>query len=150
MRRFFHHQMRTLNSASLNFHQMMCAKTQSLRAHWDKILSECVFNEHPKLIQKGFQEKLKQSKEKIIGNQDSADCFNRALKFERIFQFLLPQGYLYRGGSKIWKDSDRNIVVIFQSNILRIVGFYVRHSAIDILEQKSPQNPSVHVQEPSN
>ena len=26
------------------------------------------FNEHPKLIQKGFQEKLKQTKEKIIGN----------------------------------------------------------------------------------
>ena len=65
----------------------------------------------------------------MIGNQDSADCFNRALKFERIFQFLLPQGYLYRGGSKIWKDSIRNIVVIFQTNILRIVGIYVRHSA---------------------
>ena len=29
----------------------------------------------------------------------------------------------------MWKDSDRNIVVIFQTNILRIVGFYVRHSA---------------------
>ena len=29
----------------------------------------------------------------------------------------------------MWKDSIRNIVVIFQSNILRIVGFYVRHSA---------------------
>ena len=26
------------------------------------------FNEHPKLIQKGFQEKVKQTKEKIIGN----------------------------------------------------------------------------------
>jgi hypothetical protein len=43
--------------------------------------------------------------------------------------FLLPKGYLYRGGSKIWKDSVKNIVVIFQTNILRIVGFYVRHSA---------------------
>ena len=30
----------------------------------------------------------------------------------------------------MWKDSIRNIVVIFQPNILRIVGFYVRHSAI--------------------
>ena len=29
----------------------------------------------------------------------------------------------------MWKDSVRNIVVIFQTNILRIVGFYVRHSA---------------------
>ena len=29
----------------------------------------------------------------------------------------------------MWKDSNRNIVVIFQPNILRIVGFYVRHSA---------------------
>ena len=31
----------------------------------------------------------------------------------------------------MWKDSIRNIVVIFQPNILRIVGFYVRHSAIN-------------------
>ena len=31
----------------------------------------------------------------------------------------------------MWKDSIRNIVVIFQPNILRIVGFYVRHSATD-------------------
>ena len=29
----------------------------------------------------------------------------------------------------MWKDSIRNIVVIFQPNILIIVGFYVRHSA---------------------
>ena len=29
----------------------------------------------------------------------------------------------------MWKESNRNIVVIFQPNILRIVGFYVRHSA---------------------
>ena len=29
----------------------------------------------------------------------------------------------------MWKDSIRNIVVIFQTNILRTVGFYVRHSA---------------------
>ena len=29
----------------------------------------------------------------------------------------------------MWKDSIRNIVVILQPNILRIVGFYVRHSA---------------------
>jgi hypothetical protein len=29
----------------------------------------------------------------------------------------------------MWKDSIKNIVVIFQPNILRIVGFYVRHSA---------------------
>ena len=32
----------------------------------------------------------------------------------------------------MWKDSIRNIVVIFQPNILRIVGFYVRHSAIHL------------------
>ena len=31
----------------------------------------------------------------------------------------------------MWKDSTRNIVVIFQPNILRIVGCYVRHSAND-------------------
>ena len=30
----------------------------------------------------------------------------------------------------MWKDSNRNIVVIFQPNILRIVGFYVRHLAM--------------------
>ena len=29
----------------------------------------------------------------------------------------------------MWKDFIRNIVVIFQPNILRIIGFYVRHSA---------------------
>ena len=29
----------------------------------------------------------------------------------------------------MWKESNRNIVVIFQPNILGIVGFYVRHSA---------------------
>ena len=29
----------------------------------------------------------------------------------------------------MWKDSISNIVVIFQHNILRIVGFYVRHLA---------------------
>ena len=29
----------------------------------------------------------------------------------------------------MWKDSIRNIVVIFQTTILRIVGFYVRRSA---------------------
>ena len=29
----------------------------------------------------------------------------------------------------MWKDSNRNVVEIFQPNILRIVGFYVRHSA---------------------
>ena len=33
----------------------------------------------------------------------------------------------------MWKESNRNIVVIFQPNILRIVGFYVRHSAIESL-----------------
>ena len=50
-----------------------------------------------------------EKEEKIIGNQDSADCFNRPLKFERISQFLLPQGYLYRGVSELQKDSFRNI-----------------------------------------
>ena len=29
----------------------------------------------------------------------------------------------------MWKDSIKNIVVIFQTTILRFVGFYVRHSA---------------------
>ena len=29
----------------------------------------------------------------------------------------------------MWKDSIRNIAVIFQTTILRFVGFYVRHSA---------------------
>ena len=33
----------------------------------------------------------------------------------------------------MWKDSIRNVVVIFQTTILRIVGFYVRHSAIALL-----------------
>ena len=53
-------------------------------------MKKVTYKAHPKLIQMGFQEKVKQTKEKIIGNKDSADCFNRALKFERIFQFLLP------------------------------------------------------------
>ena len=52
-------------------------------------MKKVTYNAHPKLIQKGFQEKVKQNKEKIIGNWDSADCFNRALKFERILKFLL-------------------------------------------------------------
>ena len=33
----------------------------------------------------------------------------------------------------MWKDSIRNFVVIFQPNILRIVRFYVRHSAFDLV-----------------
>ena len=33
----------------------------------------------------------------------------------------------------MWKDSIRNNVVIFQPNILRIVGFYVRHSAFMLI-----------------
>ena len=33
----------------------------------------------------------------------------------------------------MWKDSIRNIVVIFQTTILRIVGFYVRDSALDLV-----------------
>ena len=37
----------------------------------------------------------------------------------------------------MWKDSIRNIVVIFQPNILIIVGLYVRHSAIDTYFQIS-------------
>ena len=45
-------------------------------------MKKVTYNAHPKLIQKGFQEKVKQTKEKIIGNQDSADCFKKALKFE--------------------------------------------------------------------
>ena len=36
----------------------------------------------------------------------------------------------------MWKESIRNNVVIFQRNTLRIVRFYVRHSAI-VLERKS-------------
>ena len=35
---------------------------------------------------------------------------------------------------KMRKDSIRYIVVIFQATILRIVGFYVRHLAIDYKE----------------
>ena len=52
------------------------------------------------------------------------------LKFERIFKFLLPSTYLYRRGSKMWKDSIGNIFVIFQTKILRKVGLYVRRLAI--------------------
>ena len=40
----------------------------------------------------------------------------------------------------MWKDSIRDIVVIFQSNILRIVGFYVRHSAmVKFCESAEPE-----------
>ena len=39
----------------------------------------------------------------------------------------------------MWKDSIRNIVVIFQPNILRIVGFYVRHSAYDLRTKLRPE-----------
>jgi hypothetical protein len=41
-------------------------------------MEKVTYNAHPKLIQKGFQKKVKQTKEKIIGN--CADCFIRALK----------------------------------------------------------------------
>ena len=40
----------------------------------------------------------------------------------------------------MWKDSIRYIVVIFQPNILRIVGFYVRHSANNIFNPYFQQN----------
>ena len=46
----------------------------------------------------------------------------------------------------MWKDSNRNIVVIFQPNILRIVGFYVRHSAsvtATVVQSKEPSNKLV-------
>ena len=43
-------------------------------------MTKVTHNAHPKLIQKGFQEKVKQTKEKIIGNQDSADCFEKGSK----------------------------------------------------------------------
>ena len=33
----------------------------------------------------------------------------------------------------MWKDSIRNIFVIFQTTVLRIVGFLVRHSDIEII-----------------
>ena len=39
----------------------------------------------------------------------------------------------------MWKESNRNIVVIFQPNILRIVGFYVRHSAYVFWKKASDQ-----------
>ena len=43
---------------------------------------------------------------------------------------ILPKPAAFRVKTgKMWKDSIRNIVVIFQPNILRSVGFYVRHSA---------------------
>ena len=35
----------------------------------------------------------------------------------------------------MWKDSIRNIVGIFQTNILRIIGFYVRRSATVFLNK---------------
>ena len=41
----------------------------------------------------------------------------------------------------MWKDSNRNIVVIFQPNVLKIVGFYVRHSAKEMINEKT-QRPS--------
>ena len=37
----------------------------------------------------------------------------------------------------MWKDSIGNIVAIFQLNILRIVGFYVRHSDKEISVEKN-------------
>jgi hypothetical protein len=39
----------------------------------------------------------------------------------------------------MWKDSIRNIVVIFQTTILRIIGLYVRRSAYDYARSKSLQ-----------
>ena len=42
-------------------------------------MKKVTYNAHPKLIQKAFQEKVKQTKEKRTGNQDSADCFKRVL-----------------------------------------------------------------------
>ena len=41
----------------------------------------------------------------------------------------------------MWKDSIRNIVVIFQTTILRIVGFCVRHSAINFCQSKKIAQP---------
>ena len=44
-------------------------------------MKKVTYNAHPKLIQKVFQEKVKQTKEKIVGDQNIADCFKKALKF---------------------------------------------------------------------
>ena len=53
----------------------------------------------------------------------------------------------------MWKDSIRNIVVIFQPNIVRIVGFYVRHLANDKEPcnsvQRGPQKVKNSVGSPS-
>ena len=42
-------------------------------------MKKVTYNAYPKLIQRGFQEKVKQTKEKIIGNQDSANCFEKGM-----------------------------------------------------------------------
>jgi hypothetical protein len=55
------------------------------------------------------------------------------------FRLKKKSAYFYRGGSKMWKDSIRNIVVIFQTTILRIIGLYVRRSAYDYARSKSLQ-----------
>ena len=44
----------------------------------------------------------------------------------------------------MWKDSIRNIVVIFQPNILRIVGFYVRHSANELGKRMCVKKKMLH------
>ena len=43
----------------------------------------------------------------------------------------------------MWKDSIRNIVVIFQTTILRFVGFYVRHLASEYRSKHFLENCSM-------
>ena len=49
------------------------------------------FNEHPKLNQKGFQEKVKQTKEKMIGSQGSVDCFKKHYNWKESANSYYPK-----------------------------------------------------------
>ena len=70
--------------AKKNFEKIAILKTGELVSFWG------VKTHLSKLIQIGFQVKVKQTKENIIGNKDSADCFKEALIFERICKLFLP------------------------------------------------------------
>ena len=80
---------------------------------------------NPKRIPK----KRKANQRKLLETRTVQIALKKHYNLKESANLFHPKLIFYRGGSKMWKDSIRNIVVIFQSNILRIVGFYVRHLA---------------------
>ena len=80
---------------------------------------------NPKRIPK----KGKANQRKLLETRTVQIALKKHYNLKESANLFHPKLIFYRGGSKMWKDSIRNIVVIFQTTILRIARFYVRCSA---------------------